>query len=84
MLGRDVMKVHPALKGRAIMQFYKNLAYMEEDNVVVLQPGGKALQFRYREKKLEPTSLTHLLVEKALAHVTWASKSYRERLYTLP
>lgn len=84
MIGRDLLHLPEGVEGRAVMQFYKNQAYMEGEHVVVLQPGKVYRQFRYDGKDLAEEPLDPALVEKALAHAQWASWSYSKRLYRLP
>ncbi|BCS97351.1 hypothetical protein DSLASN_29830 [Desulfoluna limicola] len=84
MIGRDLLNVPEGLAGRAVMQFYKNQAYMEGDSVVVLQPGKEHRQFHYDGRRLTEEDADPRLVEKALAHAQWASWSYSNRNYRLP
>lgn len=84
MIGRDLLNVPEGLAGRAVMQFYKNQAYMEGESVVVLQPGKVYRQFHYDGTTLTEEEADPRLVEKALAHAQWASWSYNNRTYRLP
>ena len=84
MIGRDLLNMPEGLVGRAVMQFYKNQAYMEGEHVVVLQPGKVHRQFRYDGIQLMEEALDPLLEEKALAHAQWASWSYSKGKYRLP
>ncbi|WP_212637627.1 LTA synthase family protein [Desulfocicer vacuolatum] len=84
MLGRNLLNMPKGVVGRAVMQFYKNQAYMEGEHVLVLQPGKNHSQFHYDGKRLTKEKITPFLLEKALAHAQWASWSYSNRLYKLP
>lgn len=84
MIGRDLLNMPEGLAGRAVMQFYKNQAYMEGESVVVLQPGKAHRQFHYDSRTLTEEEADPRLVEKALAHAQWASWSYNNRTYRLP
>lgn len=68
MIGRDLLNLPEGLTGRAVMQFYKNQAYMEGESVVVLQPGKAHRQFHYDGTTLTDEEAEPRLVEKALAH----------------
>ncbi len=84
MLGRDLLNMPEGITGRAVMQYYNNLAYMEGKHVVILQPGRKYNQFLYDGQTLRNEALSSDLFEKALAHSLWASWSYSNRNYRLP
>ena len=84
MIGRDLLHMPENVSGRAVMQFYKNQAYMEGERVMVLQPGQVHRQFRYDGAGLKEEAVDPALEEKALAHAQWASWSYSNRVYKLP
>ncbi|MFH2064944.1 MAG: LTA synthase family protein [Pseudomonadota bacterium] len=81
MIGRDLTQKAKDLPGRAILQFYKNQAYLTGDQLIVLQPGNKIDQFRYDQETLFPVKTDATLAETALAHALWASWTYRNQLY---
>ena len=70
------------IPGRAIMQFSNNLAYMEENRVVILRPGRKLEYFTYDEPELKPAAnIDPALGRKALANSIWPTLAYNKRLY---
>ncbi len=83
MIGLDLTGLPDDFIGRAIMQFDRNQAYMQGDQVVVLQPGKEPVQFHYDvaadkqvRKGLDPD-----LAKRALAYPLWGSMTYNKRLY---
>jgi hypothetical protein len=64
------------------MQFGKNHAYMEGENVVIHQPDRAAEQYLYTNKTLIPTTLQQDLARKALIWASLPGVLYREKLYT--
>ena len=81
-VGQDFLSIPPDQPGRAVMQFGKNHAYMEGDNVIIHQPGRAAEQYQYANKTLTPTTLQHALARKALIWASLPGVLYREGLYT--
>ncbi len=87
-IGRDLS--HDILQGinrpgRAIMQVAGTQAYMEDNQVVVLQKDKQPLEFIYQDETLKPSPEIHTkLVDKALAHANWSLLAYRNHLYHLP
>ncbi len=83
MLGSDLTVRYP---DRAIMQYGDNYGYLKGNQLLVLQPGQSAEQFRYEvvgEKLLtEPVDPT--LAHIALAHALWPSWAYFNERYALP
>lgn len=84
MIGRDLTHKPESIKGRAILQFYKNQAYMTDDQVVILQPGEKINAYRYTDFKLIPDVLNKNQAETALAHALWSSWTYKNSMYKVP
>jgi phosphoglycerol transferase MdoB-like AlkP superfamily enzyme len=84
MIGRDLTDKPAALPGRAILQFYKNQAYMTDEQVVILQPGEKINAYRYTDFKLIPDILNKNQDETALAHALWSSWTYKNSMYKVP
>ncbi|MFA6009301.1 MAG: LTA synthase family protein [Desulfobacteraceae bacterium] len=84
MIGRDLTDKPASLPGRAILQFYKNQAYMTDDQVVILQPGEKINAYRYTDLKLIPDVLNKNQAETALAHALWSSWTYKNSMYKVP
>ncbi|MFT6919758.1 MAG: phosphoglycerol transferase MdoB-like AlkP superfamily enzyme [Cognaticolwellia sp.] len=81
MLGHDLTK--PQNSGRAMMQYAENFAYMEDNEVTILQPQKDPINFSYDfdEKKLTPKKLNQALSEVALAHALWGSLAYEHEWY---
>ncbi|MEN9906866.1 MAG: hypothetical protein RLZZ540_7 [Bacteroidota bacterium] len=84
MPGRNLMSLAANVPGRAIMQFHDNNAFRVENQVVILQPNTKPLQFEMKnDTVLIPTKLNPELAKDALAHITTASYLYKERKYRM-
>lgn len=82
MAGRNIHDIKPETKGRAIMQFHDINAFRVEDQVVIMQPNKKPLQFKIvNDSVLTPAKLDEELAKDALAHVTAASDLYKEKKY---
>lgn len=83
LFGRDLSNPTINFIGRAMMQYDKNFAYMEEDQVMVFQPHKPADQFRFDrvEKRLFATELSPELAKKAHAHAIWGSMAYENEWY---
>ncbi|TNG91834.1 LTA synthase family protein [Pasteurellaceae bacterium USgator11] len=81
MLGYDLTQEDNP--NRALMQFDKAMAYMQGDQVAILQPNSEAKGFRYDKtsQTLVPTEVDPELKQTALAYALWASYSYKNRLY---
>lgn len=94
LLGLDV--VHPAtgvdlldakldVPPHAVMQYGDNIAYRENDDVLVFQPQRPPLQFEYRDQALQPVETVNpSLLEMALSHTEWPRLAYRNKWYRLP
>jgi phosphoglycerol transferase MdoB-like AlkP superfamily enzyme len=90
-VGRDLTRTLPefgyateTLRPRAMMQFDRNYAWLEDGRATILLPDGSAKQFTYDEhaRELRPQALTHEDVARdALANVLMASWLYREQRY---
>ncbi|MFT5758891.1 MAG: phosphoglycerol transferase MdoB-like AlkP superfamily enzyme [Alteromonadaceae bacterium] len=82
MLGHDLN--NPNAPGRAMMQYADNFAYMEGNEVTILQPQKEPLNFVYdfNEKKLTSKKINPKLAEIALAHVLWGSLAYEKEWYS--
>jgi len=84
LFGRDLSKPTVNFIGRAMMQYDKNFAYMQEDQVVITQPGKPMQQFRFdrNEKKLiTETTESPELLKKAHAYAIWGSMAYDRGWY---
>jgi phosphoglycerol transferase MdoB-like AlkP superfamily enzyme len=74
-----------AAVGRAIMQFNGAQAFMEDDQVIVLQKNLPDRQFQYKNGRLTARDeLDTQLAQRARAHSIWSSTAYDEALYRLP
>ncbi len=82
MLGSDLTVRYP---DRAIMQYGDHYGYLKDDQLLVLQPGQTARQFRYRVAgdKLTDEPIDPALARIALAHALWPSWAYFNERYTL-
>jgi len=93
MLGNDL--TYSNAPERAMMQFDKNLAYMKNDQVAILQPNKAPVYFRYNKqsKQLETRvpilndmpdeQALHNLGHEALGHALFGSKAYAQQWYRL-
>ena len=83
MIGHDLTRPDARGRpGRAIMQFNSTQAYMEGENVVVLQKDLPARQFFYQNQHLvENDNIDHDLMTTALAHSLWSSMAYQRSMY---
>jgi phosphoglycerol transferase MdoB-like AlkP superfamily enzyme len=86
MLGFDLTKDYPV--ERAMMQYYDNFAYLENDRAVILMPNQQTSYWRYNkqtkiQEKNEQQNADQTLAEKALAHVLFSNLAYTEQLYRL-
>lgn len=84
MPGRNIFKIKPEDKGRAIMQFHDINAFRVEDRVVIMQPGKDPQQFQLiNDTVMKPMRLDPELAKDALAHVTTASNLYSDGKYKI-
>jgi phosphoglycerol transferase MdoB-like AlkP superfamily enzyme len=91
--GRDLTRTlpefgnsQPSLRPRAMMQFDRNYAWLEDGRVTVLQPEVAPRHFLYDRatRRLQPTTLTDPSAERqALANVLMPTWLYREQRYRL-
>ncbi|SMB85951.1 Phosphoglycerol transferase MdoB [Pasteurella testudinis DSM 23072] len=81
MLGYDLTRSDDP--NRALMQFDKTMAYMQGDQVAILQPNSEAKGFRYDQAShsLIATEIDPQLKKTALAYALWGSHAYKNRLY---
>lgn len=82
MPGRNLTKLNSAIAGRSIMQFNDINAFRVENQVVIMQPNLKPLQFKIiNDTTLIPVKLNNELAKDALAHVIMAGNLYKENKY---
>jgi len=89
MTGLDLTKQYPIQ--RAMMQYYDNFAYIENEQVVILMPGGKVsygyydakhkVQREQDQSELGKNADLIKLKDKALAHVLFSSMAYQQQLF---
>ncbi len=86
MLGQDLTDPRRLQPGRALMQYDRNFALMQGNQVVVLQPGKPADSFTYDAKagRLTASSSLPTQARKALAYALWGTVAYEHGLYRLP
>jgi phosphoglycerol transferase MdoB-like AlkP superfamily enzyme len=84
MVGRNLNKMGPDVKGRTIMQFNDINAFRVENKVVIMQPNLKPLQFEMKnDTTLIPVKLDEEFAKDALAHVITAGNLYKGKKYRL-
>jgi len=70
---------------RAIMQFHGTQAYLEGEDVVILQEGREPEHFIYRNKRLVRAENSDPELEtRARANSIWPMLAYRNKTYRLP
>lgn len=86
LVGQDLTDPRHLQPGRALMQYDRNLAWMEGDDVAILQPGKPAQGFRYdrTDDRLHPQPLRPELARRAHAYAMWGTLAYEKELYRLP
>ena len=86
MIGQDMSAIDQSYKGRAIMQYYDNFAWMEQDELFVLQPNQEIFYGKYDfiNNKIIPNDKNNINYDKQLAHALLPSILYSQKLYRLP
>ena len=86
MTGRDLSDPRLQSPGRALMQYDGNFAWMQGEDVVVLQPRKPARQYRYDllSGRLLDRPLDPALAQLAHAQALWGSLAYEKRWYRAP
>jgi phosphoglycerol transferase MdoB-like AlkP superfamily enzyme len=86
MIGQDMSAIDQSYKGRAIMQYYDNFAWMEQDELFVLQPNQEIFYGKYDfiNNKIIPSDKNNINYDKQLAHALLPSILYSQKLYRLP
>ena len=85
MIGHDLTGEIDETKLRAMMQFFKNFAWMNNKNeVVVYQPQRKAQGFFYHSKtgELEAAQVDAQMALMAKANALWGALSYQKGMYS--
>ena len=85
MVGRNLLKLPESTKGRTIMLFHETYAFRVGDDVVIINPNTKPLQFKIENNNqtLTPVTLDEELAKDALAHIITSSHLYKDRKYKL-
>ena len=87
MIGHDLTKEIPENKLRAMMQFYKNFAWMDSrNNVVIFQPEKPPIEFLYDESSnalIEKQAINLDFTRKAKANALWGSLAYKKDYYSV-
>lgn len=84
MIGHDMTKDIESSKLRAMMQFYKNFAWMNNDNdVVIFQPDKPAQGFYYDQATTEllDSKMPDEMIKMAKANALWGSLAYQNNFY---
>ncbi|TRX41398.1 LTA synthase family protein [Flavobacterium restrictum] len=82
MPGRNLKTLKARTKGRAIMQFNDINAFRVENQVIIMQPNLKPLQFEVQnDTTLIPVAVDQELAKDALAHVITAGNLYQQNKY---
>ncbi len=84
MIGHDMTQDIETSKLRAMMQFYKNFAWMDNNNdVVIFQPSKAPQGYRYDENTYELHDQVQPpeMVKTAKANALWGSLAYQKGLY---
>ncbi|NOI55489.1 LTA synthase family protein [Vibrio crassostreae] len=84
MIGHDMTKDIDNTKLRAMMQFYKNFAWMDSNNdVVIFQPDKPAQGFYYDEVTTEllDRKVPQDMIKMAKANALWGSLAYQSNFY---
>ena len=83
MLGYDLTR--PENPNRALMQFDKTMAYMRDNQVVILQQNKEAESYHYDygNGKLTPAEVPEIMKKQALAYALWGNYAYKQKLYRM-
>ncbi|UCX03233.1 LTA synthase family protein [Shewanella glacialimarina] len=86
MLGRDLTQQAADWPGRAMMQYDKNFALMEGNQVTILQPeqAAKSFVYDFGAETLTSRELDTEQAENALGIALWGSAAYNNHWFTLP
>ena len=83
MLGYDLTR--PENPNRALMQFDKTMAYMRDNQVVILQQNkaAESYHYDYGNGKLTPAEVPEIMKKQALAYALWGNYAYKQKLYRM-
>jgi phosphoglycerol transferase MdoB-like AlkP superfamily enzyme len=84
--GHDLFRPDIArVPGRAIMQYNSTQAYMQGDQVVIMEMDKDPALYQRTDARLKLAADTNpALIERALAYSVWSATAYQQRLYRLP
>lgn len=85
MIGHDMTQNIESSKLRAMMQFYKSFAWMDNNNdVVIFQPEKPEATFHYDDvtTELSRKPVSEAMINMAQANALWGSLVYKNDLYT--
>lgn len=81
-VGHNLLDLPADYPGRAMMQFGRNHAYMEGQDVIVHMPDRPPAQFIYKNKSLKVVPYQELLGRKALIWALLPGQLYQRQLYS--
>lgn len=83
MLGQDLNDLHALQPGRAMMQYERNFALMQGDDIVILTADKPPSGYKWNEERrqLLQTPARPESAHRALALALWGSASYDKQLY---
>jgi phosphoglycerol transferase MdoB-like AlkP superfamily enzyme len=86
LIGTDMSSINREYKGRALMQYYDNFAWLEKDKLVVLKPNKEVFfgSYDFKNSEIRPSELAEINYDKQLAYALLPSILYSEKLYKLP
>jgi len=85
MTGRNLADPALHLPGRAIMQYDRNFAFLQGEDVIILQPERAPEQYRYQAgTRMQPAPLDAALADHARHLALWGSLAYDHHWYRLP
>jgi phosphoglycerol transferase MdoB-like AlkP superfamily enzyme len=84
--GHDLFRPNSEeIPGRAIMQYNSTQAFMEGNQVVVMEMGKVPALYQRTDGGLAPAHDTNpKLIDRALAYSVWSATAYQQKLYRLP
>ena len=86
MIGYDLTQTIPESQQRALIQFADNFAWMNNENITILQPNLPAKHFTHNGKQLlnELAAPDEQRLSFVRANALWSSLAYEKGLYKLP
>lgn len=85
-VGYDLTQLPDGFEGRALLQFYQNFCYLEDDgSAVMILPDQKVVSARYdfSTQTLTPTTENNSLKKKALAYAHLGELSYEHGFFLI-